>query len=39
LKKGDGKKKQQKQPLQMGNLRIDRIIYPVKTKRGIKHAP
>lgn len=41
LKKGDGKKKKEalRQPLQMGNFTVDKIIYPVKTKRGIRMAP
>jgi hypothetical protein len=41
LKKGDGKKKKyvERQPLQMGTFTVDKIIYPVKTKRGIKMAP
>lgn len=38
LKKGDGKKKKvvERQPLQIGTFTVDKIIYPVKTKRGIK---
>jgi hypothetical protein len=41
LKKGDGKKRKvlERQPLQMGTFTVDKIIYPVKTKRGIKMAP
>ena len=41
LKRGDGAKKRQQQrlPLQMANFQINQIIYPVKTKRGIKHKP
>ena len=32
-------KKQKRVPLQMASTMIDSIIYPVKTKRGLKHAP
>lgn len=41
LHKGDGKKKKDatREPLQMNTHTVDKIIYPVKTKRGIKMAP
>lgn len=41
LKKGDGKRKNDayRQPLPMKNFTIDKIIYPVKTKKGIRLAP
>jgi hypothetical protein len=39
LQKGAGKNKGKKQkiPLQMAKHTIDRIIYPVQTKRGLKY--